>query len=254
MKLSSETARAPFWTKRGRHLTFPAPTFHESKAEFVRERDAVQKIIDSCSATIDSLFGAEYRDDLVQKAMIGRLQVAIDGHAKQKIAPKFPETADDLVRKNLIETGFFFNSVLMIFDMKSCYEQRLKELKDQEERYWNVSHRPPNYYARTIALRFARHYARLKCFKPTFGTSRDGGHPSTDFGRALEKVFEILEIKASVRNAATWAIDQLTEEDWSPPKNALAGGLFGLLGGIPPEKPKGRNALAEISAALEKGK
>jgi hypothetical protein len=153
----------------------------------------------------------------------------------------------DLVRKNAADAGFTFCLILLILDLVRDLKQRNQELENQEATFWNLSGRAPNHYARTIALRFARLIARKTGKMPTFGTSSDGGHPSTEFGRALEEVFEVLEIRASVRNAARWAISQLSEDDLKPePMNAL-GSIFGL-GGPPP-----RNALSPLVELMTKG-
>ena len=98
-------------------------------------------------------------------------------------------------------------------------------MKDQEELFWSTNHRPPNYYARTIALRLARYYARETQERPTVGTSGDGGHPSTAYTKALEEVFEELGIKATVRLPAKWAVNQITEDDLKP---RMLGGVLGL--------------------------
>lgn len=102
-------------------------------------------------------------------------------------------------------------------------------------------------------MRFARLYARETSKRPTFGISSQGNHPSTEFGRALEQVFEILNIKANVRNAAVWAIDQLSEDDLRPPQNALLGELLGM---VPTENSGQKtavNALANYRQKTDKG-
>lgn len=203
------------------------PNIHESKSEFLHELDTVQAAFDHCTGLISSLFPKDKNDDPAQRRMRNRLAKAIDSHAEEEGLGELA-SAMDLSLRNVVQTGFFFTSALIVLDMQKAYRKRLKELKDQEKEFWNVSHRPPNYYARTIALRFARHYARQKQQRPTFGTSRDGPHASTEFGRALEQVFGILGIKAKVRKPAEWALAQLTEDDWAPPQNALMGGLLGL--------------------------
>ena len=153
-----------------------------------------------------------------------------------------------MIRKNAADAGLTYCLIFLLMDLIKDLNQRRQELENQGAAFWNLSGRAPNYYARTIALRFARVIARETGMKPTFGTARDGGHPSTEFGRALEQVFETLEIKASVRNAAKWAIDQLTEEDLKPePKNYLTmGSLFGI--GAPPHQ----NVLAAYANLLTK--
>jgi hypothetical protein len=122
---------------------------------------------------------------------------------------------------------------------------------------------------RAIALRLARLYAREKGERPTFGTARDGGHPSTNYGRALERIFEPLGIKDGVRRPAEWALAQLTDDDLRPVSTiALLGGVFAL--GVRPDLlsevlgdgPRGihelpgstTNALADIAEALPKGR
>lgn len=108
-----------------------------------------------------------------------------------------------------------------------------------------MTNRSPNYYARTIALRLARLYAKEMGHRPTLGISREGNFPSTDFGRALEEVFTILNITASFRNAARWAIEQLTDEDMRPQRNALAG-LFDFR-----DPSQGRSVLDVLSKEQE---
>jgi hypothetical protein len=166
-------------------------------------------------------------------ALARRLEEVVDGSARRKLLVPSPNTITDLVRKNKADTGFFVHELWGLADLLMLLRERQDELKDQEQQYWNRKSRPPNYYARAIALRLARLYAREKGARPTFGTARDGGHPSTRYGRALETIFVALEIKGGVKHAAKWAIDQLTEDDLRPaPLGDLLGG-FGALGALP---------------------
>jgi hypothetical protein len=150
------------------------------------------------------------------------LGVAIEANAKDRKRPAWPENPLDVLLQSLTYVGFFRSSLAVIEELNQYFSERSQELKRQEREFWTVKNRPPNYYARTIAFRFAKLYAKQRCVKPTFGRSRDGGHPSTDFGRALEEVFKILGIKANLKRAAEWAIGELSEQDWRP-RNALAG-------------------------------
>jgi len=183
--------------------------------------------------------------------MVDRLQLAVNVGAYQKQRGSIVSTARDLALKNMIDAGFYHTSMLLLVDMFGVYNQRLTELKDQEKQFWSVPNRAPNYYARTIALRLARLYAKEKGQKPTFGIARAGNHPSTNYGRALEEVFSILNIKAAVRNAADWAIGELTDSDINPPVNALAGGI--LAGALNYPVTSERNALAEMASVITKG-
>lgn len=226
------------------------PNIHDNKADFLRERDAVVGGIEKLEQAL--LHMMPDREDSKQAVMINRLADAIDKEAAKKLRPVKVLDAYDLAMRNIVQTGFYYNSMFVMLRMVNSLKERLKELQDQEAQFWSVSNRPPNYYARTIALRLARLYAREKGHAPTFGTSRDGGHPSTDFGRSLEEIYHILGIKARVSNAAKWAIAELTEQDTSPGQNALEGGLLGLLSAPKPTGDK-ETVIDELANLAKKG-
>ncbi len=92
--------------------------------------------------------------------------------------------------------------------------QQKQELDLQEIPFWNAPSRPLNHFAQSIY----RNTGDI----PTFGTASDGNHLSTDFGRALEEVFEFLGINSRVRNPAVWALDQMKSGAALPKMNALA--------------------------------
>ena len=232
-------------------LDVSRPNIHESKSEFLREKNAVETIIEHLEGIFDQVLGNE--DDADHEEMVNRLSAAINVSATNSMRAEQVDSASDLILRNVVQAGFFRNSLLVVMEMNVFYNERLRELKDQEKQFWTVSHRPPNYYARMIALRLARLYAKETRQKPTFGIARDGNHPSTDFGRALEEIYSILGIKGSVRSAAVWAIDQLTEDDVSPPVNALAAGLFGFET-HPASIESSRSNRAAIVSALKKGR
>ncbi|SFN73775.1 hypothetical protein SAMN04487859_1089 [Roseovarius lutimaris] len=231
--------------EEGPRLDTSRPNIHDSKKDFLKERDAVASIVEHLNLAITELFGSE--DDVQHQDMADRLQVAIDTGARKPQKFDDPEAAHGLALRNIVQTGFYYNSQLVIVRMINVYQERLNELKDQEAEFWSLANRAPNYYARTIALRLARLYALHKRQKPPFGTARDGNHPSTDFGRALEEIFDVLKIKATVRNAAEWAINQLTEDEINPSTNAFRGMLLGL---NPPssteERQKTRQKIADM--------
>ncbi|WDR04738.1 hypothetical protein PSQ90_10465 [Devosia rhodophyticola] len=204
------------------------PNIHDSKKVFLQEFTLVKTVVDNLRSVIDQIL-VLHSDEIPEYGeLCRRLAYAIEVGASQKYRDKPLNEPSDLALKNIADTGFFTNSLRIVIDMNLVYNQRLIDLQDQEKEFWNVANRAPNYYARTIALRLARLYANEKNQRPTFGISREGNYPSTDFGRALEDVFALLGIKASVRNAAQWAIEQLTDEDISSPRFAM-GGFLGLL-------------------------
>ncbi len=232
------------------------PNIHDSKKEFIRELTTVTAVKEHLCGTLDLLLqtnSPEDRDPL-QVAMTRRLRVAIETFALQRGKSETLDEASDLALKNIRDTGFYFNSLLVVLEMHSAFDKRLRDLKEQEVQFWTVANRPPNYYARTIALRFARLFASRTGKRPTFGISSEGAHPSTDYGRALEQVFAILEIRANVRKAAEWALSQVTEEDWKPTRNALAGPMRGLydFGGLTPNRRDPKDEIVKL--LLEKGK
>lgn len=247
-------------------LNISKPNYHDSKAEFRRELAAVQTAMESLRVAFLALYPEGRQTDEVTASLARRIEEAIDQGARRKIRIPNPNTITDLVRKNKADTGYFHHALWGFIDLMEFLTDRLDELEDQERQYWSKSHRAPNYYARAIALRLARLYAQEKGGKPTFGTARDGGHPSTAYGRALEKIFVALEIKGGVRHPAKWAIAQLTDKDLEAKQttNMLAG-LMGLgnpperLGDVLQDEPLGihrmptRNALADITKALTKG-
>jgi len=233
-------------------LDVSRPNIHDSKKEFLRERDLVISVADHLGSVITEILGDRKNEAHIE--MTDRLNAVIDLSAAKNQRSKEISSARDLALQNIAQTGFHYNSLLVIAEMMRIYQERLKELMEQEVEFWTVSNRPPNYYARTIALRLARLYASEKRQKPTFGIARDGNHPSTEFGRALEKVFSVLGIEAAVRNAADWALEQLTEQDINPPQNSLASMMGGLFGEEPTSLPvdKPRSAMEKIADELAK--
>ena len=206
------------------------PNIHDNKKEFLRELNTVVAVRDHLKGLSDLLvvLPGDEGFDALQQTMVDRLSLAIEIVTYQRSKNNSPESARDLALKNLKDTGFYYNSVNVIIDLLRSFEQRLSDLRVQEVQFWTVTNRPPNYYARVIALRFARLFASRTGKRPTFGISSEGAHPSTEFGRALEEVFGILEIRANVRKAAEWALSQLTENDWNPGGNALGRPLRGV--------------------------
>lgn len=202
------------------------PNFHDSKAEFLEEKQLVQDGLNNADQLIRFLLSAVGRED-ERNDTAERICIIAERQSRLRLKDLPISGVSDLVRKNASEVGLPVTSAFVLLDLRTEFHKRLQELEDQGREYWSGSSRPPNHYARTIALRFARFIAGESGQKPTIGTSRDGDHPSTDYGRALEEVFRILGIRANFKRAGMWAIDQLTGEDLQPRKNML-GGLFGL--------------------------
>lgn len=114
---------------------------------------------DHLKAFTDEILEPSGGKDPEHSEMIARIRFAVEQNAVQNAKRNPTDSASELVLKNLVETGFFFNSIHVVIDMITAYNQRFTELCDQEAEFWNLSHRAPNYYARMIALRFARFFA-----------------------------------------------------------------------------------------------
>lgn len=201
------------------------PNQHDNKADFLAEKSAVDEAIAQSTGILDFL-SAGFDKDAENHLMAKTLGEYVIKFARDKNRNTPVDSTLALTQKNAADVGLAYVLFFLVSDYHAAMTARKKELSDQEVEFWSGNSRPPNHYARTIALRFARWIASNTGKRPTFGTSRDGGHPSTDYGRALEEVFELLGIKANFRRAAEWAIGQLTDDDLrpSPPagQNALA--------------------------------
>ena len=215
-------------------LDVSAPNQHPNKTAFLAEKSAVLKAIDHCTGLWDALF-ADEKEDPKKSATIELIRASMDATGRQAATRRDVETSNQLVTKNALELSLYYHALVTSGELRNALAERLKELEDQEKEFWSDKHRPPNHHARFVALRLARLYARERGEMPTVGAARDGGHPSTDFTRALEAVFKVADIDASVRRPAAWAVGQLTEDDLKPEPRNQMGGLLGLggLGGLP---------------------
>lgn len=228
-----------------RLLLHPGPPFdtsrpneHDTKADFLREKKAVQDSLRHVAGLVQNLMSQGGQED--HEAMLSRLRPIID----QKLRDISPKTGlndgFELVRKNVADVGGFTASALILLDLWTVLADRSHELKSQEEKFWDISHRAPNYYARAIALRLAKLYSREAGLYPTSGTSGTTGEPSTSYTRALEKVFKLLDIKSAARSPAEWAIEQLTEDDLRNDRATVLGGLLGYMKSNPQDDTKQR--------------
>lgn len=217
------------------------PNQHDTKAQFIRERDACKETLEHLDAVFSTLLPSE--EDEAGREMFDALHPRIDQKLRDQARRIFADSPTSLVRKNIAEVGGSHVFLYMCLDLQSVIGDRLRELNEQEERFWNLKHRAPDYYAREIALRLARLFAQETGQFPTWGTSPHDGSGSTQFARALAKAFTILGIKSHTRGPAEWALGQLTETDMEPSGDAFEG-LRGY--GV----PRQRNALEECLALM----
>lgn len=225
------------------------PNLHDSKAEFLDEKNKVETALAQTEGLLDFLVSA-YLDGEKFDNVASRICRVIDAGAKQESRKREIESIADLISRNAVEHSLSYSLVFLLLDMRAELTARKKELEAQEAAFWRLKSRAPDYYARTIALRFAQLVARNTGKKPTLGTSRDGSHPSTDFGRALEEIFGILGIGTGFRHPAKWAIGQLKDEDLNPP--SLSPVVNALLGREPLDAKK-RNRLMALYSEGSKG-
>jgi len=114
------------------------PNIHDSKKEFIREMTTVETVTNHLRGLLDQLVGKSDKLDAQHKQMIDRLSLAIESGAKQKLRNHQVDTASDLALKNVVDTGFYYNSLLLLIDMLTVYQQRLTELMDQEKQFWSI--------------------------------------------------------------------------------------------------------------------
>ncbi|WP_341861715.1 hypothetical protein [Gymnodinialimonas sp. 57CJ19] len=189
------------------------PNFHLSKADFSAELQAVEKALKD-TESLALFLAAPYRETDTLKAVATPVSEVINDQACKSAQAIVPKSPIDLIQKNAGDTDLCFATAILLLDTRSGLISRFQQLKDQERTYWNLKGRAPNHYARAIALRFARLVAKHTGKRPTVGVSREGNFPSTDFGRALEEIFELLDIKAVFRRHAQWAVAELTDDDF----------------------------------------
>lgn len=204
-----------------------SPTQHPSKSAFLLELNAVETSQKHIDGLLEELLGPSDQSEELEEMRIS-LGDVLDKHGLYALASTQVVESTKMVVEVARLAGLRVSFLRLLLEVRTALGTRHKELKDQEKEFWTVKSRPPNYYARTIALRTARLYMREKGERPKYGTQRDSGEPSTSFARGLQRIFEILEIDAGIRGPAEWAIKQLTDEDLNPPQNALMGGLRGL--------------------------
>ena len=183
------------------------PNIHDTKKEFSLEKDAVERLRDDLINTLKALLGAD-EDASEVKDMRTRLTAVLDATARKNAKPGPFEQSLDMLQSSAVQHGISMTTAMVLAELLQALNERIQELQSQESVYWRVRGKPPNHYARAIALRLAKKIAQSTGRKPTFGTARDGGHPSTQYGHALEEILKILGIETSFRHPAKWALEQ----------------------------------------------
>lgn len=242
-----DAPRGTLLTSYGAPFDISKPNLHDNKPDFIAERNAVEEGMKSVSALI-KLFASRYDEQSELQAVSENICAEVDRNAWQRLRVEVPNDIPTLLRNNAASMGITHITIFFLIEIQKELAARKQELADQEEEFWSGKSRPPNHYARTIALRFARLVAQNTGKKPTVGRSRDGNHPSTDFGRAIEEIFQLLGIGSDFRRAADWAVEQLKEEDFNPPQNSL--GRLMALG--PSGSTQDANKRAIVEALMKK--
>lgn len=199
---------------RGYPFDIEPENFHRSKRDFLEELAFVRDWLDQ----LDRFEGFLHREPTPVLAgdEMQDLVEYLNGWARSDANYDEPETAQELAVSNVMLVGLVPCFLLLNQKLRNILDSRIELLERQEKDYWSVDHRPPNYHARTIALRLAKLFAReMKSF-PTMGTSGETGAPSTKYARALKEVFRVLAVGADFRAPGEWAISQLTEDDFKP--------------------------------------
>lgn len=211
--------------------------FHSSKKEFLRERKIVLKAIKDCGDLFSILTSDEKDvDPKYDPKSVSEIKTILDARAKisNRNRPFLDiHNSAELICRNAMQVGLSHCTRLIVKEVLKGLLGRKLELSRQENEYWTAKHRPPNYYARTIALRLAKFYVSQTEKTPTLGTSRDGPHPSTEYGRLLEEVFSILGIEAQIRGPGKWAISELEKSDFQEVMSIGPRGSHAVRGAYP---------------------
>lgn len=166
---------------RGLPFDIEPPNQHSSKKEFLEEKALAQTCHDHLNAVIKALVPEEEKPEIEQAR--SSLRIALEKQAAVTGVRGSPRDITDLIVQNVKDAGILPNSFAVVSQLEQSLAERLSALAIEEEMFWNVGNRAPDYHARAIALRVARIYAAEKGEKPTVGTARDGGHASTAYAR-----------------------------------------------------------------------
>ncbi|SLN61271.1 hypothetical protein PEL8287_03313 [Roseovarius litorisediminis] len=187
---------------------------HDSKGEFQDELKLVAKSGNDLFNLYKSMLAQG--DVSVANARRMPLEFMLKAVERNKAAGT-PKDALNLAMQNARGVDYWRFSMLFVFDLYLSFSARLIELEEQKTLFWSSQGRPPDHYARTMALRFAKLFAKQLKRAPTVGTSSDGDHPSTEYGRGLQELFEILEIDTGFRLPGEWAVAQIKYGDVQKP-------------------------------------
>lgn len=185
------------------------PNQHDRKQDFELELEIVESFFEHVQEIL--LLSRRAEED--RSAAMDKIRTELDEKLRWQKPDGPIESSLDLVRLNARQMSGTASMDGILLDVFGALAERLEELNDQREKFWNMPHRAPDHYARVIALRLARLYFQQTGTRPTTGTSGITGEASTGFSRSLAKVFTLLGIKRGVRSYAEWAISQLNDTD-----------------------------------------
>lgn len=192
------------------YLDISRPTLHDTKGEFRSEIEMVER----AAGDLFDLYGFMLQQGNVSIETSRGIPMAFAfGAAQRNKKAGRPANAVELIMQNARGVDYWQFSKRYVFDLYLSFSERLAELQEQEKSYWSAPGRPPDHYARVMALRLAKLYAKQFKKMPTIGTASDGDYPSTDYGRLLQELFELLDIGTGFRLPGEWAIAQLSEDD-----------------------------------------
>ncbi|CTQ55360.1 hypothetical protein LP7551_03901 [Roseibium album] len=188
------------------------PADHSSKADFQFEYQAIETCLEGLKTAIDAIKLSKFKDE--EKVGVWRiLQINVDENFRRNQNIRKTDNPIDLILNNVVAVGGLESSLQTLQALQKALLDRQRDLDKQEQLFWSLRHRAPDYYARAIALRLVKLYANETGKRPTYGTSPDTGEPSTAFTQALRAVFEILGIEGSEQTYTQWAIEKLTDDD-----------------------------------------
>lgn len=198
-------------------------TQHASKSEFEIELATVSALLKK----MEDLLALFLDSNVSTKAALEDLRWRIDDVARSKTELQKPVTPWDVPLATSIAASITVATLVSMTTWRANVLARKEELLDQKKLFWSPMGNPPDLYARTIALRFAKYCAGQTGERCTANPGRPKSQMRAPYRRALEEIFEMLGIVTGIKAPAQWALEQITDYDLLTGDEKLVGLLSG---------------------------
>lgn len=194
-----------------------SPIEHQSKAALNLDLETLNKVV----KTIDQLNALLIDDKLLKeqehKEMLRRLALFVDEELLARHELSKTKLASDVAITAALQSGGLLTSLKLLYKVRAVLKERQEQLQQQKTKFWTDHGARTNHHARAIAFRLAHLFAFVTKEKPTYGIASDGSGPSTAYTRALEAIFDLLEIESGFISPAKFAVSSLKSEHFTTP-------------------------------------